>query len=189
MPPTVDEFLNQKNHLTDALNLIEQKTGIPRKYSFYAVAGGALFAALYFIFGYASTFIVGLVGFVYPAYCSVKAIESDQKDDDTQWLTYWVVYSAFSLAEIGLDIVIGWLPLYFLFKCGFLFWCMAPFSWNGSNFIYSKFIQPFIKKHEKKLDELIDQAKDQAEDLMNAAESKVKDVAGDLMKGDDKKDD
>ena len=66
---------------------------------------------------------------------------------------------------------------------------MAPFSWNGSNFIYSKFIQPFIKKHEKKLDELIDQAKDQAEDLMNAAESKVKDVAGDLMKGDDKKDD
>jgi receptor expression-enhancing protein 5/6 len=37
--------------------------------------------------------------FAYPAYCSIRALESTMKDDDTQWLTYWVVFAAFSLVE------------------------------------------------------------------------------------------
>lgn len=48
----------------------------------------------------------------------VKAIESTNKDDDTQWLTYWVVYAAFNIAEFFSDIFLGWFPLYFLFKVG-----------------------------------------------------------------------
>lgn len=30
---------------------------------------------------------------------SVMAIESAAKDDDTQWLTYWVVFAVLSVAE------------------------------------------------------------------------------------------
>ena len=40
-----------------------------------------------------------LFGFVYPCYMSFKAIESDAKGDDTQWLTYWMVFAVFSLME------------------------------------------------------------------------------------------
>jgi hypothetical protein len=29
---------------------------------------------------------------------------------------------------------------------------MAPFSWNGANFLYTKFISPFVLKHEKEVD-------------------------------------
>jgi receptor expression-enhancing protein 5/6 len=36
-----------------------------------------------------------LVGFVYPAYASFKAIDSADPNDDTQWLTYWVVFAVF----------------------------------------------------------------------------------------------
>ena len=50
---------------------------------------------------------------------SVKAIESTQKDDNTQWLTYWVVYAAFSLAEFFSDIV-------FLFRN--LLWTSHPYE-------------------------------------------------------------
>ena len=49
----------------------------------------------------------------------VKAIESTNKEDDTQWLTYWVVYAAFNIVEFFSDIFLGWFPLYFLFKVWF----------------------------------------------------------------------
>ena len=47
---------------------------------------------------------------------SIKAIESKQKDDDTKWLTYWVVYSVFHLMEFFADIFLFWIPLYWFFK-------------------------------------------------------------------------
>ena len=48
------------------------------------------------------------MGFVYPAYCSIKALESTVKNDDTQWLTYWVVFAAFSVVEYFADFIAGW---------------------------------------------------------------------------------
>jgi TB2/DP1, HVA22 family len=46
----------------------------------------------------------------------VKAIESKEKDDDTKWLTYWVVYSFFSLVEFFTDIFLFWIPFYWFLK-------------------------------------------------------------------------
>lgn len=48
--------------------------------------------------------------------CSVKAIESANKEDYTQWLTYWVVYGVFVLAEIFTDVLLSWIPLYWFVK-------------------------------------------------------------------------
>lgn len=45
-----------------------------------------------------------------------KAIDSVDKDDDTQWLTYWVVYAAFGIIEYFTDILLSWIPFYFLLK-------------------------------------------------------------------------
>ena len=47
---------------------------------------------------------------------SCKAIDSEDKDDDTQWLTYWVVYAAFGIVEYFTDIILSWVPFYFLAK-------------------------------------------------------------------------
>ena len=59
-------------------------------------------AALFVLFLFENAFkIVSLlVGTIYPAYKSFKAIESKEKDDDTQWLIYWVVFAFFSVIEI-----------------------------------------------------------------------------------------
>ena len=46
--------------------------------------------------------------FAYPAYCSIQALESKTKGDDTQWLTYWVVFAAFSVIEYFADFIAGW---------------------------------------------------------------------------------
>ena len=54
-----------------------------------------------------------MIGFAYPAYCSIKALESRTKEDDTQWLMYWVVFALFSLAEFFSDILVGWVSYYY----------------------------------------------------------------------------
>lgn len=48
--------------------------------------------------------------------CRIKAIESPCKEDDTKWLTYWVVYGIFSLGEFFSDIFLYWFPFYYAFK-------------------------------------------------------------------------
>jgi hypothetical protein len=58
--------------------------------------------------------LVDVVGFVYPAYMSFKSM--DGNCDDSQWLTYWVVFSAMSLTETVFSFVTAFIPMYFWLK-------------------------------------------------------------------------
>jgi hypothetical protein len=49
-----------------------------------------------------------VIGFLFPAYYSFKAIESPNKEDDKQWLVYWVVYSFFTIIESFVSIILYW---------------------------------------------------------------------------------
>lgn len=60
----------------------------------------------------------------------IKAIESPNKDDDTQWLTYWVVYGIFSIAEFFSDIFLSWFPFYYMMK---VCWLTLPPSLPATN--------------------------------------------------------
>lgn len=54
--------------------------------------------------------------FVLFKYFRIKAIESPDKEDDTKWLTYWVVYGFFSVGEFFSDIFLYWFPFYYVCK-------------------------------------------------------------------------
>lgn len=58
------------------------------------------------------------LGSLRPCYASprIKAIESPSKEDDTVWLTYWVVYGLFGLAEFFSDLLLSWFPFYYAGK-------------------------------------------------------------------------
>eukprot|EP01006_Ploeotia_vitrea_P039539 TRINITY_DN66356_c1_g5_i2.p1 TRINITY_DN66356_c1_g5~~TRINITY_DN66356_c1_g5_i2.p1 ORF type:complete len:313 (+),score=157.89 TRINITY_DN66356_c1_g5_i2:102-1040(+) len=76
-----------------------------------------------------------LIGFVYPLYASFKAVRSVEKDDDTHWLTYWVVYGSFTVVQSFFQGIVSKIPFFQIFKSLFLMWCFLP-KYNGAEKIY-----------------------------------------------------
>lgn len=155
-----DQFkksLNQENCITNGIKMIEEKTKVNREYIAYGIIG---FVALYLCFGWGNDFLCNLIGFVWPAYQSIKAIESHHSSDDTKWLMYWVVYAQFGLLEFFGDHLLFWIPFYTLSKCVFLLWLMVPGQNGGTFILYTRIIKPFFLKHENKIDQAVKDAKD-----------------------------
>lgn len=102
--------------------------------------------SIYMIFGAFAELICNGVGFIYPAICSLDALETHQPEDDTKWLIYWVVFATFSLIEFFSDKIFHVFPVYYLAKLIFLIWCFWPTAENGSMRIYKKIIRPYYLK-------------------------------------------
>ncbi|CAG5105952.1 Oidioi.mRNA.OKI2018_I69.chr1.g2601.t2.cds [Oikopleura dioica] len=95
--------------------------------------------------------VVSLMAFCYPAIKSIKSLESGDPEMTKKWLTYWIVYGTFSVAEVFVDILLSWFPMYFLVKMIFLIWCMSPTEYNGSIVVYRSVILPLFMQHEAPL--------------------------------------
>jgi hypothetical protein len=64
------------------LNQLQAQTNVPRV---YIALGAGLLVFVFLFFGFGASFFSHLIGFLYPAYASFRAIESKGTADDTQW--------------------------------------------------------------------------------------------------------
>lgn len=167
---SLEKVLYQPGKINDLLTQVEAKTGVKRLYIALGVLG---LLSIYLVFGYGAQLVCNAIGFVYPAYASLKALESSHKDDDTKWLTYWVVYAYLSTIEFFSDILLSWFPFYWLAKCVLLLWCFAPGTWNGSNILYNKVIRPAYLKYQSRVDTVLQDANSHAMNLAAKAADKV----------------
>ena len=74
---------------------------------------------------------------------TIKAIDSDNKDDDTLWLAYWLFYGLFTVIESVTDLLLFWIPMYEIIKMVFYIYLYAP-QMQGAIMLYRRLIHPWI---------------------------------------------
>lgn len=124
------------------LNNLEKQTSVPKAYTVLGVVG------LYFlliIFNLGGQLLTNIAGFVIPGYYSLGALFSSSKADDTQWLTYWVVFAFFTVLE-SIFSVVYWFPFYYTFKFIFLLWLSLP-AFKGADLIFRSFLAPTLGRY------------------------------------------
>jgi receptor expression-enhancing protein 5/6 len=124
------------------LNNLEKQTSVPKAYG--ALGLGALYFFL-IIFNLGGQLLTNIAGFVIPGYFSLAALFSANKADDTQWLTYWVVFAFFTVFE-SLISVVYWFPFYYTFKFVFLLWLSLP-AFRGAEIIFRSFMVPALGRY------------------------------------------
>eukprot|EP00124_Ichthyophonus_hoferi_P000603 Ihof_evm14s23 gene=Ihof_evmTU14s23 len=137
-----EELVDQLNRdlgNKEPFKTITEKAKVPAGY--LALGAGAIFVLVFWFIG--QPLFINLIGFAYPAYCSIKAIESPSAADDKQWLTYWTVFSLFNIIEFFSDVVLYWLPFYYYLKIASIAFLLLPQT-QGATVIYNKVIRPYI---------------------------------------------
>jgi receptor expression-enhancing protein 5/6 len=121
---------------------LEEKTGYSKVYFF--LGAFTLIAILIFVTGGIKLFS-DLVGFLYPAYMSFKALEGGKSvdGDATQWMTYWIVFCFLTLIESAFPFLIEYIKWYYLIKCAFVIWLYHPKT-VGAEVIYSSAVRPYV---------------------------------------------
>ncbi|BCS03961.1 putative membrane biogenesis protein (Yop1) [Aspergillus luchuensis] len=121
------------------LNNLERQTSVPKVYVILGLVGIYFFLVF---FNIAGEFLVNLAGFLIPGYYSLNALFTAGKADDTQWLTYWVVYAFFTVIESAISAPY-WFPFYYIFKFALVLWMSLPQT-NGAQIVFHSFIQPVL---------------------------------------------
>lgn len=137
------------DNIKEQIGLISKKAGI---HGILIIA--VIVVALFYVFtGYLQQQITLCVGVLLPAHFSMKALATEGKEDDKQWLTYWTIFGLFVIAELFFGIILKALPFYYIAKLVFLVWLFLP-NFQGATFIYDKIIRNLFRSVEKDIDRL-----------------------------------
>jgi receptor expression-enhancing protein 5/6 len=116
---------------------LERQTNVPKVYAILGLVGVYFFLVF---FNFAGEFLVNFAGFLLPGYYSLQALFTSNTRDDTQWLTYWVVFAFLTVVESAISAAY-WFPFYYIFKFVLIMWMALPQT-NGAQIVFHSFLQP-----------------------------------------------
>lgn len=119
--------------------LLEEKSKVNFE---YFIAGIGVLLLLCIFFGIFAGFITNMIGFIYPGYMTLLALDGDHEGIQTNWLIYWAMYSVLNLVEDYGEIIIYWIPFYYPIKAAFLIYMMIPQT-DGAKKIY-EMAKPYL---------------------------------------------
>ncbi|KAJ8752583.1 hypothetical protein K2173_005472 [Erythroxylum novogranatense] len=83
---------------------------------------------------------------LYPLYASAITMESPSREDDEQWLAYWIIYSFLTLSEMLLQSILEWIPIWYTVKLLTVGWLVLP-QFRGAAYVYEKFVREHVRKY------------------------------------------
>lgn len=132
------------------------------------------------------TILVTTITVLYPAVHSIRAIESDDGgDDDKVWLTYWMVYGVFNVAETFFGFIFYFIPYWDWIRLGLFIWLLLP-NFNGAKIIYEGFIRNLIAQNKDHIKKWIEMTQNAASSAQKSAMEEASKAASDptlLAKG------
>lgn len=140
-----------------------KKYRIPKSTIMIASVAAMVGTLLYVAVTYGARILSYFVGVLQPLYHTFKALETEGKDDDTLWLTYWMVYGFMSfLDETVLVPVVALFPVvYYALKITFMVYIV---NFNGAVVVYESALQPFFRESLEKVQEIIDDSDKEHDD-------------------------
>lgn len=103
---------------------LERKVGVPKA---RLVAGSALVLVGYGLLHLAAAMVISLIIFAYPAFMTMKALESGMKSEHTLWLAYWVTAAGIQLFEaFSMGALSHVVPFYSVIKIILHMWLYLP---------------------------------------------------------------
>ncbi len=96
---------------------------------------------IYLVVGRAAELVCKTFGILFPGYASLRAVLSTDKDDDTYWLKYWMMYALLELPSFIFESTMKKFPVYWLIKAFVLvLFYIHPF--HGAQLFYDKISTP-----------------------------------------------
>lgn len=140
----VDDFIAKYPSITqyEKFKEIEGKTGYSKVYFFLATF--SLVALLICVTG-GMKLASNLVGFLYPAYMSFKALEGGKTvdGDATQWMTYWIIFCSINLLEDTFPFLSRTVSFFYFVKIAAVIWLYHPKT-TGAQVMYSSGLRPYL---------------------------------------------
>jgi len=140
----VDDFIAKYPSLTqyEKFKELEEKTGYSKVYFF--VASISLAAIMILVTG-GMKLASNMIGFLYPAYMSFKALEGGKSidGDATQWMTYWITFCSINLTEDTFPFLARSISFFYVIKVLLVIWLYHPKT-TGAQLIYSKGLRPYL---------------------------------------------
>ncbi|QLQ79075.1 hypothetical protein HG537_0B04230 [Torulaspora globosa] len=127
------------------LQELENRTKLPKSY--LVIGAGFIYLLLIFInVGGIGEILANIAGFIVPAYLSLIAVKSSGKEDDTQLLTYWIVFAFLNVIEFWSKAILYLVPFYWFIKTVFLLYLALPQT-GGAQMVYNVVISPIADKY------------------------------------------
>ncbi|KAJ6164472.1 Protein yop1 [Penicillium chermesinum] len=121
------------------LNNLERQTSVPKVYAVLGLVGVYFFLVF---FNIAGEFLVNLAGFLLPGYYSLQALFTSGTADDTQWLTYWVVFAFMTVLESAVS------AAYWFHQVCYIHGVFSRIQANklisGAQIVFHSFLQPVV---------------------------------------------
>ncbi len=160
------EHLHQFGKKIPHIVQLRDKTGVEEG---FIILGALVLSVLLILIFMGGTILSVILTVVYPAFKSIKALETKGDDDDKIWLTYWCVFGIFSLVDEFGGIILSLIPFYYYIRLVFFVWMMHP-STQGATTVYKTVLKPLLSKNKDKIEKLI-------KDITGGASSAMKEGA------------